>query len=392
MQKTQIPTAFLKDFHVFMDYLQKHDVKFTKTKKQIGLKYLPEINQLLSIKLDGIRKNAGQNFYPTIDFLFSIALTANFIRIASKEIKVTSNWEWFQTLNEVEQYFVLLETVWIDLDWNLSHERASATFYDIIDDVGFECSNAIISQKKLKIEELLVDDNIWYLYFEWMGFWNTENEDIAHNMRDFQPRKVYHSLTMTDFGKHLLTILYTKRNIEYWNKPLMAQEGIWNPIPGIMDQSDEYEPFINAFKPLFPNDLHQSLARDLTLAFQEGQHLFHIYYSDDIWADVCLPADYTLEHLHDAIMQAFDMLDDHLYSFFLDNKRWSSKQEISCPFDVMNPFHTDEISIGELALKKGQPFLYVYDFGAETTFQISFKGIDNTCEVGILDKNGTLEY
>ena len=35
-----------------------------------------------------------------------------------------------------------------------------------------------------------------------------------------------------------------------------------------------------------------------------------------IWRKIALPADYTLDDLHEAIFDAFDRYDEHLYSFY----------------------------------------------------------------------------
>lgn len=46
-----------------------------------------------------------------------------------------------------------------------------------------------------------------------------------------------------------------------------------------------------------------------------------------VWRDLELSADHTLEDLHLAIQDAFDFDNDHLYSFFMNNRAWDRSSE-----------------------------------------------------------------
>ena len=86
----------------------------------------------------------------------------------------------------------------------------------------------------------------------------------------------------------------------------------------------------------------------------------------------------TLADLHDAIMKELKWDDDHLYSFFLDNKVWSKNKDS----EYTRPDQEDEleaksadISLNKLGFKLGQKFAYIFDFGDEHTFRIQVKNI-----------------
>ena len=81
--------------------------------------------------------------------------------------------------------------------------------------------------------------------------------------------------------------------------------------------------------------------------------------------------DRSLYSLHLAIQEAFGWDNDHMFSFFLDNKIESSEYEYSgdplgehhkaFPRDKSRP--ADEVEIADLPLEKGKRITYLYDYG-----------------------------
>ncbi len=53
-----------------------------------------------------------------------------------------------------------------------------------------------------------------------------------------------------------------------------------------------------------------------------------------VWRKLELPAEATLENLHNAIQAAYDFDNDHLYSFFMSGKAWDRATEYSLPEDA----------------------------------------------------------
>ena len=89
------------------------------------------------------------------------------------------------------------------------------------------------------------------------------------------------------------------------------------------------------------------------------------------WRKIELKAEQTLEDLHDAIQDILGWDDDHLYSFFMDNKFYSRDFKM----EYTRPSHpegrkTADVKIGIFDLKQGQKFAYVFDFGDEHRFEI----------------------
>ncbi|MDP9295051.1 MAG: plasmid pRiA4b ORF-3 family protein [Actinomycetota bacterium] len=74
--------------------------------------------------------------------------------------------------------------------------------------------------------------------------------------------------------------------------------------------------------------------------------------------------DQRLADLHDGIQEAFGWLDDHLYSFWLDNRFWGDPEmEYTSPVEAEEAVHTAEVSLAELSLQAGARIAYVFDFG-----------------------------
>ena len=94
-------------------------------------------------------------------------------------------------------------------------------------------------------------------------------------------------------------------------------------------------------------------------------------YRKGIWRKIELKAKQTLEDLHNAIQDALGWDDDHLYSFFMDNKFYSKDENM----EYTHPSHpegrkTADVELGIFGLKKGQKFAYLFDFGDEHRFEI----------------------
>jgi hypothetical protein len=102
--------------------------------------------------------------------------------------------------------------------------------------------------------------------------------------------------------------------------------------------------------------------------------------------------DQTLEDLHDAIFDAFDREEEHMYEFQLGGKgpmdprarRYVLPMAMNDPFDEEKPAGTVNRPIGSLGLKKNDTFGYWFDFGDDWWHQINV--------VDIQEKAGRGEY
>lgn len=92
-----------------------------------------------------------------------------------------------------------------------------------------------------------------------------------------------------------------------------------------------------------------------------------------MWRRIQIPADATLHKLHQAIQNGFGLDDDHLYAFFMDNKAWSRLGDSYwSPGNERGPF-AHKVRLCQLNLIPKQKFLYLFDFGDEWKFTVTFE-------------------
>lgn len=111
----------------------------------------------------------------------------------------------------------------------------------------------------------------------------------------------------------------------------------------------------------------------------------------EVWRDLELAEDNTLEDLHLLIQRAYSWWDDHLYSFFLSGKTWDRSSEIGSPWSDA-PLHTHHIEMQQLDLHEGKVFLYLFDYGDQHEFDVAVLRINPLAPKGeyprILDYHG----
>ncbi|HHY71327.1 MAG TPA: plasmid pRiA4b ORF-3 family protein [Thermoanaerobacterales bacterium] len=86
---------------------------------------------------------------------------------------------------------------------------------------------------------------------------------------------------------------------------------------------------------------------------------------------------HTLYDLHIAIQDAFGFYNDHLYAFYIGGTRRTGKP-IYCADveDYGGGKTTEETTIEDLGLYKGQKIYYLFDFGDMWEFELNLIKID----------------
>ena len=99
---------------------------------------------------------------------------------------------------------------------------------------------------------------------------------------------------------------------------------------------------------------------------------------EDVFRDIEIDKENTLEELHNAITQAFGFEGQEMASFYVSNEEWEQGEEISL-FDVSEGVESvrvmNETSIDNVTHRDQTRLLYVYDFLSMWTFLVELADI-----------------
>lgn len=123
--------------------------------------------------------------------------------------------------------------------------------------------------------------------------------------------------------------------------------------------SDEIKAISQPFIPA-PIDKNQTIILKVMFKHRKG-----------IWRKLEMKTSQTLVSLHNLIQKVLRWDNDHLYSFYMDNKFHSKDEdmEYTCPYEPGGR-KIANVPIGIFGLKEGQKFAYLFDFGDCHKFEI----------------------
>ncbi|MFN2340525.1 MAG: plasmid pRiA4b ORF-3 family protein [Halanaerobium sp.] len=364
-------TKILVDFEKFIKHLDKNQVRVTKTQEFINGGTLLELNDLMQTDQTADSHNRTPQYkFPLLNFFYHLALAGKIFKIdyshSKKYLVEAKNLEPYQTLSESEKYLFLLETFWLDCDWEKLQAPKKNT--------NFENESEEFFNKLLEKRKIIVNDELEYHlgafidYFTYLGLWEVD----------------FLKLKLTAPGKKIIPILlnswpFTEFNLSYLRK-LGLDIGIYGKRMAFED------PFWFALMDLFPE------ARGTIPRFEyteiEGNYIFKIKLGK-VWRKIKISTSATLADLHLAIQQAFNFDDDHLYSFFMSNRAWDGPGYGRLEEGM--GFNACEKKLFELGLEAGREFIYIFDYGTEWEFKIKtekFIEEEEVLEAAVVDSRG----
>jgi len=109
----------------------------------------------------------------------------------------------------------------------------------------------------------------------------------------------------------------------------------------------------------------------------------------NVWRRIALRGTQTLDDLHEAIFDAFDREEEHLYSFYFPKPgstgraRIRDAEEYTCSYaaDELGAKST-EVKLTSLGLTPRRKFYYLFDFGDEWWHEITVEQTDAPAEKG----------
>jgi hypothetical protein len=124
-----------------------------------------------------------------------------------------------------------------------------------------------------------------------------------------------------------------------------------------------------------------------------------------IWRRIAILGDQTLDDFHDAIYEAFDRYEEHLYSFYFPKPGSKGRQRLRDATEYTHPYNYEEnpfadesfynaakTRLDELGLEKGQEFEYLFDFGDSWWHKILVEETEEEADGGeyprVIEKRG----
>jgi hypothetical protein len=366
------------DFHKFCRYIEDKNPVLTKAKTNLGKKDLFEINALLHFRKDVAAPNYQQESYPFIDLMFHLCTRGKLFRKtadAKGNILLTSTpgKAEFDQLNHFEQYAFLFETFWCTFDFQEIMRFGQQPIKEIIHTFarstpGKQLKKGAFSGRR-DYDPLFSYSSSLIYYFNFFSLCDfIPVTDSDKKITRYDDSIV--AVIPTELGVSLSKTL-EGQEIVRWNIPCLKELGFYK---GDVRADPGFVPLYKMMAPVFPGGTIENTVSAVP-AIEEGCFLFKVSVSPGVWRKIQLSHLHTLLDLHNAIQDAFDFDDDHLYSFFMDAKRYS-RNVYESPNCENGPY-VDEVNIGELELYEGQRILYLFDYGDSWEFNIVLEKIDS---------------
>lgn len=414
----------LRDFDTFCAYLEENRPKLTKAREELGKKECYNINSLLTTPREMEGPKYLMTSYPSINLFFNIALNTKFFikdngKGGSLYLVSTKKLEDYKALTPINQYLLLLKTYWTRLDFDELYYDTMTMFHHFMYtklafeelwkadpgvrifanvenfNEGYEVHNPI--------HRFFVGAGLVIAHLSTLGFWDYEEAILPHH---FQSKKEIDvkAITPTRLGITMIQALRQRpyelyhedidenEILQNWRDssitPMLQKLNLKHPQP-----NSSLEPFEEAFKEVLPDGSLDSQAinkvlkadkRESTYLAEGNVFIFKVSLNKKTWRKILVSSSHTLEHLHQAILEAFDFSDDHLYAFFMNGNPWS-KPAYWAREDGHEPSAHQAI-LKNLNLAPGQTFLYLYDFGDEWHFNVELTEVQNAQTIPLRGK------
>ena len=330
------PTPLLRDFTTFLQYFNEHHVALTKTNEFIPRKDLFEINKEMTHPTPGTSARTIQPIYIQLHFFYHLALAGKLFQKTARgnqeAFEPTGRLQAYEELKPAEKFFFLLETFWMDADWDIigsgSGFPPSRYVSDVLALLGQQKPGMKIllqggawNDTKPEIAMLLFSWDYFLIYFSLFGFWKVVPDKEVMDRSEYRREFIAQAITPSAFGIQLARKLSQNRDIYQWNKPLRQLLGPSysknkKRKQGSSDDGLQAEPFLLPFQSLFlPGELQRTFPRG-SRAFRDGIYVFKAVVAPKKSRRIELGATKSLLDLHLAIQDALNFDDDHLFSFY----------------------------------------------------------------------------
>jgi hypothetical protein len=355
------PGTILKDFNTFLQLIKDEGIEVSGKNSLFPLKLLPELNALLISPIRIDLKRPVQKSYPPLNGIYLLLRTTGLAVVVpeNKKQKLAldeATYESWQQLNLTEQYFTLLET------W-LIHASPETIAEKHHNNNLMTCINFWQTTKD-------TEGDLGFNYIP--GFYNLALFDLFGLLKveEGKPEKGKGwrviGFEKTAYGKAIFALLVSyffgtgsRFGLSELFENLLQEE----LIPKFGKLQDILQPYFPEWK----NNLiiHQEQS-------SEGVYIFKASL-ESAWRRIAIPSFLLLDDLAEAILNAFEFDNDHLYAFIC-KQRIGKTLYIKHSF-MDDPPYTDEFSVGDLPLKEGQTMIFLFDLGDNWEFKLVLEEI-----------------
>lgn len=172
-----------------------------------------------------------------------------------------------------------------------------------------------------------------------------------------------------EFGIKTSIFLLTKA-LQYFNR-----DNVENLLEYLNLKVNKNEKTFDVFKTIFEGNTVKNTIEEEIKTNKGGTYTFKVSLSKTLWRKINLSDKHTLGDLHNAIQEAFEFDNDHLYAFYVGgNKR--TEKGIYCEFAENEGLVAETTTIESLNLYEGERLLYLFDFGYEWEFNVDLVEIN----------------
>lgn len=353
------PGTILRDFEAFLDIIKKYQIFVSASNKSILLSQLREINEKLPLRWNVSLKRPVQKSFPNIHSLFLLARCSGLTEIKNMNRKHVLSireelYEKWQKLSSEEKYLNLLRVWLLNAHPEVIGEKGDN--FRIIRNILWFILDILTDTEadyKTRNDELSTVPELYNLMLcQMFGFIDVKYEET-------EGQTIIEKVKRTPVGKAFMSLVLRVTLSDRWYA--YAYEA---------KPEEVFNRWKKYFNPYFPNWKTNLIAQ--TKKFRAGLYIFKVQINK-AWRRIGLSAEEKLDDLCLAILSAFDFDNDHLYTLEIKNN-FGITVSYSHPYTEDIPATTD-YRIGDVDLKPGDVFEFIYDFGDNWEFKITFEGI-----------------
>ncbi len=369
---SDLQQIFIRDVDVFLDYLVKNPVPLSKNKNLPPIKWAQSLNSLLSKPEMLTLQRPMLPHYAQIMGLLLLVRSSSLASLqpdsrgnAELHINETLYQQW-QGMNDIERYFSLLEA-WINRGYAMSvGERISS-----MDDRFLPGFMMIFGDNDLWQGKAVNDPGFWLRRGKAFNMSILKMTGLAEFHLEDNNRKI-HSLKLTPWGQLFLST---------------CRQGFMDSLKSGEYEDDDEQinllPAIKAVRPDFQRTFEQP---EPVIA---ASYVLSVALGNECTRTLKISANHLLDDLAEAILDAFDFDNDHLYHFQYLNE-FGADRKIAHPAVDDCDGSTYKTRLSHLHPVSGMKITFVFDYGDYWEFNIvvMYGSEETTSEIMVTERKG----